>query len=71
LNDPDFLRLLESFPAMDDGQPPRHHALVCDDMGSRAHRRRVQRCGIQLVDHANRDGQHQELAKLLRSIAAP
>ena len=71
LNDPDFLRLLESFPAMDDGQPPRHHALVCDDMGSRARRRRVQRCGIQLVDHANRDGQHQELAKLLRSIAAP
>lgn len=71
VNDPDLRHLLGSLGRADDGQPPRHHALIPAKRMTPAHRRRLRRCGIHVETYANDDGYHGEVVERLCSLATP
>ncbi|WP_437979411.1 SIR2 family protein [Sorangium sp. So ce295] len=65
-----FEELLRQARALLADQPPRHFALMVEDPGKAHQRRMLAKAGVKVISYENRDGKHDEVARILRKLAA-
>lgn len=69
LDDEDFRQIVGRARALSGEQPPRHYALVPEEVATPFRRRALAAAGVVLIPYRNGDRQHLEAVRILRELA--